>query len=273
MHRILFKIGNVPIYAWGTMIAIGFFVGLLLILKETEKNDVKKDDVIDLALYILIVGILGGRVAYVIGNWKLYEKRPIHMFYIQEGGLVLFGSIIGAILVSAIFVKIKKINFWKAADVMSIGAPLGISIGRIGCFLNGCCWGKISYTFGLRFPNYYNPPVYVEQLRQGLIPQGSMHTLPVIPTELLHSLSALIVFFLIYSFYKKGKKIFDGQIFLLFAIYYSIGRFLVEFLRYYEPNKYVGPFTGSQIMSILLFIWGIYAYDRKRKNSIKSKKR
>ncbi len=266
MHRILLEIGSIKIYAWGTFVGIGFLVGLYITTLLSEKFGIKKNDVVDIALYLVISGIIGARVAFVTVNWKLYAKNPIKIFYIQEGGLVLFGTLVFGVITGYLIVKIKKIDFWKTADAFSIGIPIGIAIGRIGCFLNGCCWGKISYTFGLRFPSTHNPPVYVDQVVRGLIKPGAPYTLPVIPTQLLHSLSAFIVFLLLYKFYKNKKYNFPGQMFLLLTIYYSIGRFLVEILRYYPPQKHIGPFTGSQILSIIAIIWAVYEYGRRKKN-------
>ena len=265
MYRILLEIGSIKIYAWGTLIGIGFIIGLYIAILIGKKEGIKKDDIIDIALSILIAGIIGGRIAYIIGNWEAYVKDPIKIFYIQEGGLVFFGSLIGGTAIAWIMIKIKNLNFWKLGDILSPGVAIGLFIGRIGCFLNGCCWGKISYTFGIRFPSYHNPPVYIDQIAKGLIKPGTPYTLPVIPTQLLHSLSALIVFILIYRMYKKDTKKFTGQIFLLFIIYYSIGRFTVEFLRYYPPQKYIGPFTGSQILSLLAILWAYFEYGKRKR--------
>ncbi len=265
MYRVLLEFGKIKVYAWGTFVGLGFLIGLYYTLREANRRGEKKENVIDIALYLLISGIIGARIAFVVANWKYYIKAPIKILYIQEGGMVFFGSLIFGVITGYIIVKIKKIDFWKMADVFAPGLALGIAIGRIGCFLNGCCWGKISYTFGLRFPSLHNPPVYVDQITRGLIKPGAPYTLPVIPTELLHSLSAFIVFILLWKFYKKGRQTFSGQGFLLFIIYYSIGRFLVEFLRYYPPEKYVGPFTGSQILSLVAIVWAVYEYGKRKK--------
>ncbi len=267
MHRILLEIGSLKIYAWGTLIGIGFLVGLWITTLEAKKRGIRKEDVIDIALYLLISGILGARIAFVIANWKDYAKNPISIFYLQKGGMVLFGTLIAGVITGYAIVKIKKLDFWELADTFAPGLALGIAIGRIGCFLNGCCWGKISYTFGIRFPSTHNPPVYVDQVMRGLIKPGAPYTLPVIPTQLLHSLSAFIVFLLVIKFYKSGMQKFKGQGFLLLVIYYSIGRFLVEFLRYYPPHKYAGPFTGSQILSIIAILWALFEYGKRRKRA------
>ncbi len=266
MHRILFQIGSLKVYAWGTLVGLGFIIGLLYTISIAEKKGIKKDDVVDIALSLLISGIIGARVAFVIANWKMFKGNLLKVFYIQEGGMVLYGTILFGIVTGYIVVKLKKLSFWKLADIFAPGIALGIAIGRIGCFLNGCCWGKISYTFGLRFPSTNNPPVYVDQVMRHLIKPGALYTLPVIPTQLLHSLSALIVFALLVRLHKKNT-LFDGEVFLSFVIYYSIGRFLVEFLRYYPPKKYIGPFTGSQAIAILIIIWALIEYEKRKKRS------
>ena len=266
MHRILFQIGNLKVYAWGTFVGLGFIIGLLYTTFIAEKRGIKKDDVVDIALSLLISGIVGARVAFVIANWKLFKDNPLKIFYIQEGGMVLYGTILFGIITGYIVVKVKKLDFWKLADLFAPGIALGIAIGRIGCFLNGCCWGKVSYKFGLRFPSTNNPPVYIDQVLRHLIKPQSTYTLPVIPTQLLHSLSAFIVFILLVRLYKKGIS-FDGEIFLSFVIYYSIGRFLVEFLRYYPPEKYIGPFTGAQAIAIFIIIWALFEYGKRKKRA------
>jgi len=234
MYRILFTIGSFPIYSYGVMLALAFITGILFAMKEAKRIGENPERILDISLYVILGAILGGRLGYVIFHLDYYLKSPITMLYFRQGGLSFLGGFVIAFFLCWLYVKRTKISFWKFADIASPSIAMGIGIARIGCFLNGCCFGRVSENYGIKFPSLHMPPVYLQQLKDGLIASGSSYTLPVIPTQIYSSLYGFLIFFII-LWMKKYKK-YDGFLFLSFLILYSISRFTIEFFRFYENN-------------------------------------
>ncbi len=168
------------------------------------------------------------------------------------------------------YVKRTKLSFWKFADIAAPSVAIGIGIARIGCFLNGCCYGLISEKYGVEFPALNMPPAYLQQLKDGLIASGSSYTLPVIPTQLYSSLYAFLIFFILLGI-KKYKK-YDGYLFLNFLVLYSISRFTIEFFRFYEDNyKMFNYFTVTQIILLGVVLVSLVFMNILKKKSIISR--
>jgi phosphatidylglycerol:prolipoprotein diacylglycerol transferase len=251
MHRILFKIGAVTVYSYGFMLALAFLVGGYIARNRARKEKIHPDIIMDLIFYILISSLAGARALFVALNWDYYKAHLADIFKIWEGGLVFYGGLIFAFLAAAWFLRTRRLAFWKVVDILSPGLAIGIAIGRIGCFLNGCCYGELSRTFGVCYPAAENPPAYAQQLAQGLILPGAPYSLPVLPTQIFDSLAGLCIF-LILAGVEKRKK-FDGQVFLSFVFLYAIARFITEALRYYEPQYMLFNFlTISQLISVVI---------------------
>ncbi|MEO0281408.1 MAG: prolipoprotein diacylglyceryl transferase [candidate division WOR-3 bacterium] len=255
MHRIIFHFGNITLYSYGLMQAIGFLASLLVIFQLSKKSKISKDVLFDLSVWVIIGGIIGARIWFVVENFNIYKDEILSIIKIWEGGMVFYGGFFGGVIAGLIYIKRNHLDLLKVGDIFMTSFPLGIFFGRIGCFLNGCCYGKISETFGLRFPRENFPPPYQEQLEKGLIKPDVCCSLPVIPTQLVESFTMLIVFFILYYLYNR-KKFFDGFIFYSFFIIYGIERFLVDFLREYSKNALVFKFFSlSQITSLLIILF------------------
>jgi len=235
MYRILFTIGSFPIYSYGVMIALAFIIGILFAMKEAKKSGENPERVLDISLYVILGALIGGRLAYVLQYLDYYLKNPIKILYFRQGGLSFLGAFFLAFILGAWYVSRNKLSFWKYTDIAAPSVAIGLGIGRIGCFLNGCCFGRVSENYGIHFPSLHMPPVYLQQLKDGLIASGSSCTLPVIPTQLYSSLYGFLIFFIL-LWMKKYKK-YDGFLMLSFLILYSVSRFTIEFFRFYE-NSY-----------------------------------
>ncbi len=267
MYRILFNIGSFPIYSYGAMIALAFIVGILLAMKEAKRIGENPERILDLSLYVILGALIGGRLGYVIFYLDYYLKNPIKIFYFRQGGLAFLGGFILAFILGSWYVLRNKLSFWKYTDIAAPSLALGIGIARIGCFLNGCCFGLISENFGLKFPSLNMPPVYLQQLKDGLIASGSPFTLPVIPTQLYSSLYGFLIFIILLGI-KKYKK-YDGYIFLVFLVLYSISRFIIEFFRFYENNFIIFNLTVTQaICIVILFCSLIFMNILKKRKQI-----
>lgn len=241
MHPILFKIGPINVYSYGVMIAIGFTVAICLARQQAEKEGFDGDRIIDLGLYLLIAGIVGARLLYVLTNLSEYLKFPLEIIMLNHGGLVIYGGIILATFTGIFFLSKRKIPILKTADILFPYVALAQSIGRIGCLLNGCCYGRpTSLPWGIYFPG---------------------QVIALHPTEIYFSLNALAIF-LILKMVQKRKR-FTGQVFLLYFILYSATRFGIEFFRGDSARNIFGVFTLSQIISIIIFVVALLIYHRR----------
>lgn len=231
MHPIIAKIGPLYIYSYGLMVALGFALAMLLAYKEAPRFNINKDKIIDFGIVILLGGLVGARLFYVFMNIKYYIAHPLETINITRGGLVWYGGFLTGILIGIIFVKKNKMSFWDGADLLAPFIALAQSIGRIGCFLNGCCYGSAApkdYILGVIFP-------YEEVLRH--------------PTQIYES-AVLLILFLILRKWQEMRH-FKGEIFIGYAMLYSLSRFLLEFFRGDNPKIFAG-LTIGQILSVII---------------------
>lgn len=269
MYRILFSIGSLHIYSYGVMITLALILAILFAMKEAKKSGEKPERILDISLYVIFGVLIGGRLGYVIFHLDYYLKDPIKILHFRDGGLSFLGGFLIAYLLCWLYIKRTKLSFWKYADITAPSIAIGIGIGRIGCFLNGDDYGFVSENYGIKFPSLFMPPVYLQQLKDGLIASGSPYTLPVIPTQLYSSLYGFLIFFVL-LWMKKYKK-YDGFIFLRFLIIYSVSRFTIEFFRFYENNyKVFNLLTVTQTILIGVILFSLVFMNilkKKNKNS------
>ncbi|MCM8782705.1 MAG: prolipoprotein diacylglyceryl transferase [Candidatus Omnitrophica bacterium] len=236
MHPIFLKLGPITLYSYGLMVAIGFITATILASRTAKIFGVPPDNISTLSLAILISGVIGARLLYVLLNLKDFLSSPFEIFMVSHGGLVFYGGAISALFSGLVYLKIVKLPIWDIADIISPYIALGHSIGRIGCFLNGCCFGKPTISFfGIMFGD-------------GIVRH---------PTQIYSSV--FLVF--LYMFLRTSLQFrqFKGQIFFSYLIFYPAGRFFIEFLRGDNPIV-VFNFTFSQIISLGIFIFGVGAY-------------
>ena len=251
MHPVLAKFGPLTVYSYGAMVAFGFGLAALLIYKRAPRFGLDKDRMLDAAVIILIAGIIGARLLYVFLNINYYAAYPLELFNLSKGGLVWYGGFLTAFITLIWYAKRKRLNFWNVADLIAPYIALAQGFGRIGCFLNGCCYGiEVPPNFPLCvvFPG--------ERIAR-------------IPTELYSSLALFIIFLILLAWQERRR--FAGEIFLGYLLLYSVKRFLIEFLRGDNPRFFYG-LTLSQVISIAVFftaaaILAKKVIEWKRKNS------
>ena len=227
--RIAFQIGSKPIYWYGIIIAFGFLLAVLYSLKRSKTFGLKKDDLLDGVLYVTPVSIICTRAYYCIFNWELYRDDPISCLYIWDGGLAIYGGIIGMILGVAVFCRLRKIRVWTILDVVSLGFLIGQCLGRWGNFFNREAHGSETDCF----------------LRMGLTDAAGGVTY-YHPTFLYESAWNLLGFVLLHWYSKRRK--YDGQIFTMYIAWYGFGRMFIEGLR--TDSLYI-PGTGIRVSQLL----------------------
>jgi len=252
MHPELFRIGPLVVHSYGVMLALSFIIGVYLAVREGQKRGISGDDIINLGLVIIVSSIFGARLFYVLFHLNEFRGRWIYTFWpVQEdgtvglGGLILLGGFLTAFLASVVLIYKKKLDFWKLADSVAPSVALGVFLTRIGCFLNGCCFGKAcSLPWAVSFPP--NSPA-------GTV----MGNTPIHPTQLYSSLYGLIIFLILILLNRKQR--FDGMLMGTFFVLYGIARFTVDFFRYYESQMFiVDGLEFNQLVSLTMFLGGVF---------------
>lgn len=241
MLAVAFSIFGLEIRWYGLLIASAVLIGTVLALKEAKRKGVKEETLIDMLLFAVPAAIIGARAYYVIFMWDYYSKNPSQILNIRGGGLAIHGVIIAGALVATIFAKVRKENFWTLADIVAPSLILGQAIGRWGNFANQEAHGGPT------------------DLPWGIMIDG----VKVHPTFLYESIWNLLVFgFLLW--YRRKKATVEGEIFVLYLMLYSVGRFFIEGLR--TDSLMLGPFRVAQLISLAIIIsGGAYLIWKKKK--------
>jgi phosphatidylglycerol:prolipoprotein diacylglycerol transferase len=268
---VLFRIGALEIRAYGLMLALSFIIGIYFSVKRAKSRDIDPNHIMDLSVILIISAIVGSRLLYVLfhleefrGHW-LDTINPFQSDgQIGIAGLTVLGGVILCFVSSAIFLHMKKLPFYKFADVLMPAVGLGIFLTRIGCYLNGCCYGlpcegheHFCVTFPLNSPAGAHFP-----------------GIPLVPAQLYSSIYGLIIFatLLVAERWKK----FDGFLLALFLILYGISRFLVDVYRYYEDSMVIlavgerGISLNQGISGLMVFlgiILLIYGYSKVKRTA------
>jgi phosphatidylglycerol---prolipoprotein diacylglyceryl transferase len=246
MHPIAFQLGRFPIHWFGIMVAVGFAAGLWTASRRALRSSIAPEQIIDLGPWLILGTLIGARALYVVSYWhESFEGRPIgEIFAVWNGGIVYYGGLIGATLACVIYLRRKRLPLWKVADVLAPSVALGSVFGRMGCLLNGCCYGRAcGLPWAIRFPpgNPLDSP-----------------TFPVHPTEIYDALLNLLLYVGLAWLYRRKK--FDGQVIAVYLVGYALLRSFVELFRgdYPERQHYLGGWaTPAHLVSIAVLLAGL----------------
>lgn len=254
LNRIFIEIGPLSIYWYGVIIALGAFLGLYLATREADRLGLNKDLIIDLIVFAIPISILSARIYYVVFEWHRYVGEPWwKVFAIWEGGIAIHGALIGAVITAIVYTKVKKVSFWQIADILAPGLILGQAIGRWGNFMNQEAHGGPIAESTYNSFHQYLPDFIMNQM----CIDGVMYH----PTFLYESFWNILVLILLLVLRRYNPL--RGEIFLTYALSYSIGRLFIEGLR--TDSLYLfGEIRTAQLMSILLIAGaaGLIIYRR-----------
>ena len=225
------EIGSFSIYYYGIIIALGMVLAVFYATRRSKEFGIKEDDLLDGVLWVTPFAIVCARAYYCIFTWENYAANPLSVFNIREGGLAIYGGVLGAAVGVAVFCKVRKIRLTALLDLAALGFLIGQSIGRWGNFFNREAFGAETASF----------------LRMGLMNRYTGQVTYYHPTFFYESVWNAAGFLLLHRFSKKRQ--YDGQIALLYAAWYGLGRTFIEGLR--TDSLYLGPFRVSQLLAAI----------------------
>jgi len=251
---VIFDLGPIRVGWYGLMYVLGFLASYLLVRYQMKKKDfgLSRPEVENLYFYLILGLMIGARLGYVLFyDLKTYLANPFEILAIWHGGMSFHGGLIGVLVVGILFSWRNKKSFWKIADLVIVTAPIGLGLGRIGNFINGELYGRVTQVpWGMIFPTGGPLPRHPSQLYESALEGGAL----------------FLILWLI-----KDKRLPTGGLLAIFLILYGAFRFFVEFFR--EPDAHLGfilgPFTMGQILTFFMIIGGIilFIYLRKREKA------
>jgi phosphatidylglycerol:prolipoprotein diacylglycerol transferase len=256
MNPIAFNLFGLTIRWYGIMAALGFLAAVCVVQLKKKHANLKSDQISDLMLITIISGILGARTFYVIEFWSQFKNNLWEIIRVDHGGLVFYGGFICSMTVIIFYCRKKKLSVISVMDIVAPGVALGHALGRIGCFLNGCCYGKPGSNFMcVAYP-------------AGSHPAEKYPGIPLHPVQLYETFGNLIIFGIVFYFAGRLKK---GMNLSLYIILYGILRFSDEFYRGDHTDFFLGIFTPAQTIGLVLIPAGIalFIFFWKRKDDPK----
>ncbi|MEX2597904.1 MAG: prolipoprotein diacylglyceryl transferase [Salibacteraceae bacterium] len=248
----LFEIGDFTIYSYGFFIVLGATLAYFHMAKEAKRlYGIDSEKISTLLLWIIAMAFIGGKVLFYLEDPGYYVSNPSAMWDDLGNGFVFFGSLLFGVPVVIWFFKKNNWNVWGMLDITAFSVLIVHAFGRLGCFLAGCCHGN--HTDSWLGVVYTDPACQAELLNT-----------PLHPTQLYAVVLLASIFFLL-KWIQKNKKIFDGQLFLIYVILYSLGRGVIEEFRGDEARGYIfdGWFSHSQLISSFLIIIALVFYSRR----------
>ena len=231
MHRILFHIGNLPIYSYGAMISLAVLVAAVFLSRESQREGISPDHMLEAIIAATVSGLLGSRIIYVLLNWDQFSGNWKSIIWGRFEGLTFYGALFGGIGAVLLWSRWRKIDFFKLADLCAPYLALGYAFGRIGCFLNGCCYGRVSVVpWAVVIPVVDNLPRHPVQL---------------------YAAGGAVLIFVILKLLQRHRPYTGFSLVSLCALY-GILRFITEFFRE-EPAVWLG-LTLAQHFSLALAV-------------------
>jgi len=257
-QKLVLPVIHIPLFAYGFMILVGFLAASSLARWKARQLGIDPEKIVEFGVWIVLAGIVGARICYVILFYEEnFRGQPFWRFFaIWEGGVVFYGGAILGFLVGWWYIRRTGLRVWPVLDICGMCVPLGHAFGRIGCYLNGCCWGWRSVEFlPLSMQRFPPPsPVYHWQRAWGMISEQAGRAEPIHPAQLYASLHGLWICLLLLFYHSRKPR--EGATAFLYLVLYGLGRFLLEALRA-DHRPTVTGLSFSQNISVLLVLAGI----------------
>jgi len=225
VRPVLFYIGSFPLRSYGLLVAAAFVLGLLLTRRRARKRGLDPDMIIDMVFFVILASIAGARLTYVVAHWGYYANDIARAFKVWDGGLTLYGGVTAGVVTGFHFFRRRGIDPWLGVDLAAPALALGIGIGRLGCFLNGCCFGhECDLPWAVTFP--------AGSGAADIFPGIALH-----PTQIYESLAAFAVMAVLLVVDRRRR--FNGFLLTLLLILLATYRLFVDPLRHYPSISMV----------------------------------
>lgn len=259
MFSTLFHLGPLTLHAYGLCLAIGILVCYAVLSRRARTRGLAEETLGNLVVLLVVSGLVGARLFYVAEHWSsTYAADPLAAFRIWQGGLMFYGSLIVGSIALVAWCRLRHRGLLDTLDLFAVVMPLGQAFGRLGCFLNGCCYGRVSEAAcAVSYPARSIP--WTEQVYAGQLADTAARSLPVLPSQLFETAGCLAIFALLFWLDRRGDREgahrIPGRLFALYLSLYAVLRFLVETTRADERlHPFGGPFTISQCISVGLLL-------------------
>jgi phosphatidylglycerol:prolipoprotein diacylglycerol transferase len=229
MYPVLFRVGDISVHAYGVLLALAFAAGIFGLARTARQAGLPEEKMLDMSLMIMVASVIGSRLLYILIEWPVFVADPLAVFAVQSGGLSFHGGLAAGVLTGLWYTHRHRLPQGKVADLVAPLVALGYAIVRIGCLLNGCCFGRPAEV------PWALPAAYLDPTLRH-------------PTQLYASAAAFLIFLIL--LYRRKRTRFHGQLFLEFIVYYSVYRFLSEFYR--ETDVFLGALTLGQATSLVV---------------------
>ncbi len=250
MHPLLFEIGRFPVYTYGVLLAAAYLTGLWLAVRRARARSLDGDRVMDLGIWIIASALIGAKLLLLAVDFRYYSQNPGELFGVFRSGGVFYGGLIAAVAVAFWYMRRAKLPLWPTTDAFAPGIALGHAVGRLGCVMAGCCYGRpTSVPWAITFTS----PLAAANV-------GTPLDVPLHPTQLYEAGAELAILILLLATERKGRA-YPGRTFWLYMLLYAITRFVIEFYRG-DPRGAVGIFSTSQFISLLLAPLSVYMLIR-----------
>jgi phosphatidylglycerol:prolipoprotein diacylglycerol transferase len=258
----IFHIGDFFLPTYGLLVTLGFLAGLWIAARLAGRSGIPAEPVLNLGIYVALAGLIGARLLMFALDWRYYVENPTEIFSLStlRAGGIFYGGLILALITAILYMRKYSLPALLTADCFAPGLALGHSIGRLGCFAAGCCWG--AEHAGRWSVTFTNP----QASRLVGVPLG----VPLYPTQLFEALAEAAVFAILMLRFRKAHR--PGAIIGLYLTLYSTARFLVEFIRFHDPqsNATLGPFVLEQWIALGLAALGVWLMARPSRPALGS---
>ena len=240
MHPLLFEVGRFPVYTYGVLLAAAYLTGLWFAVRRARARRLDADRVMDLGIWVIAGALVGAKLLLLVVDFSYYSQHPAELLGIFRVGGVFYGGLILAVIVAVWYMRRAKLPLWPTMDAFAPGIALGHVVGRMGCLMAGCCWGRqTSVPWGITFTD-----------RLAADTTGVPLDIALHPTQLYEAGAELLILVVLLATERRGRN-FPGRTFWLYMLLYAISRFVIEFYRG-DPRGAIGVLSTSQLISVIL---------------------
>lgn len=241
MYPILFDVAGWPVYSYGLLLALAYLAGLQLAVVRARRQGIDGAKIMDLGIYLIIAALVGAKLMLIAVDFEYFRNQPRELLSLVRAGGVFYGGLIAALAVALWLVRRYKLHMWTVADLMAPGIALGHVVGRLGCLLAGCCYGRpTDLPWGITFTS----PEAASNV-------GTPLGVPLHPTQLYDAGAELIILILLLATERHGKP-FAGRTFWLYMLLYGVARFGVEMFRGDERGQLFGLATSQVVSAVIV---------------------